>query len=80
MPLVTQSRTSKPASSTAGLPEAPSLLRAMRTGATAELRDPHPVLTISVRLGAQHRRQWAAEDLTRQPDATDADIVDTKRT
>jgi hypothetical protein len=48
-------------------------------GLRYEQLDAHPVLLIGARLADQHRRQWAAEDLSRLPGASDAAIADTKR-
>lgn len=78
MPLLIRSRVPK-ASSPAGLPEVTSLLHVVRDDATTELCDAHPVLTVGARLAEQHRRQWAAEDLSRSPGASDAAVAGTKR-
>lgn len=78
MPLLTRSRSLK-ASSPVALPEVASLLLVVHGGAPAELLDAHPVLSIGARLAEQHRRQWAAEDLSRSPGVSDAAVADTKR-
>ncbi|MEC3980838.1 DUF4254 domain-containing protein [Amycolatopsis sp. H20-H5] len=78
MSLLTRTRATKP--TTPGvLPGAAALLLALRAGGSAGLPGPHPVLAIGVRLGAQHRRQWAAEDRSRRPGASDGELAATKR-
>lgn len=80
MPLLTRTRVPKPTTPAAtGLPDVTLLLLAMHDDAHARLRDSHPILTIGGRLGAQHRRQWAAEDLSRNTSASDADVAGAKR-
>jgi hypothetical protein len=78
VPLLTRSRSLKPGSPAAP-PDVASLLLVVHDGAAAELLDAHPVLVVGGRLAEQHRRQWAAEDLSRSPGVSDAAVADTKR-
>lgn len=78
MPLLTDSRPATKVGVEA-LPDAASLLLAVHGGAPADRLGAHPLLPIADRLGTQHRRQWAAEDLCRVRGVSDAAVAGTKR-
>lgn len=78
MPLLTRLPKTTTLAAT-GLPDDPSLLLAMRNDTHDRLLDSHPVLVVGGRLGVQHRRQWAAEDLCRRPGVSDAEVAGAKR-